>query len=69
MSMPKAYSPVLGQKYQIFVKRPNSKELEHCNYATSHKEKNALIREYKTVYGNGYSFSFKKLPKKFWEVA
>lgn len=69
MSMPKAYAPEQGYKYQILCRRPeyNGREREHCDYAKDGKEKNYLIGEYRMAYGVGYEFKSILLPEKFWK--
>lgn len=51
MTMPKAYEPQHGYKYQI-LSRYGNEEWEHCDYAVDVKEKDYLVREYMIAYGN-----------------
>lgn len=68
MTMPKAYSPEQGYKYQILCKHPayNGREWEHCDYATDKEDKNHLLKSYKLAYGVGYQFRIILLPKRYW---
>lgn len=58
MSLPKAYDPQQGYRYQILCRNPeyNGREWEHCDYAKNWDERNFLIREYRMAYGRGYEF-------------
>lgn len=69
MSMPKAYAPEQGYKYQILCRHPvyNGREWEHCDYAKDGKEKNYLTGEYRMAYGAGYEFKSILLPRKYWK--
>lgn len=66
MSMPKAYDPQTGYKYQILVMTPYSREYEHCDYAADRKERDYLIGEYRLAYGPGFSYKAITLPVKYW---
>jgi hypothetical protein len=66
MSMPKAYDPQHGYKYQILVLCPGQREYEHCDYAKDNEEKRYLIGEYRLSYGAGFSFKSILLPRKYW---
>jgi hypothetical protein len=65
MTMPKAYEPEQGYKYQILT-RYNNQPWEHCDYAKDSKEKNYLLKEYKIAYGAEFSFKTILLPEKYW---
>jgi regulation of enolase protein 1 (concanavalin A-like superfamily) len=64
MTMPKAYEPMQGQKYQILCKYKND-FWEHCDYARTKEEKDFLLKEYKLAYGNEFTFKTILLPKKY----
>lgn len=64
---PKAYCPEYGYKYQIFC-RYNSREWEHCDYATNLADKKHLLENYRQAYGIGWKFKTILLPQKFWEA-
>lgn len=68
MSMPKAYDPQYGCKYQILTRNQqyNGREWEHCDYAKDNKEKKFLISEYRLAYGVGWEFKSILLPAKYW---
>jgi len=66
MARPKAYEPMEGYKYQIFVKTPYDRAMEHCDYAIDRKDLKHLIENYKQAYGAGHSFSWTLLPQKYW---
>lgn len=69
MSMPKAYEPVQGYKYQILCRHPeyNGREWEYCDYAKDSKDKKHLLEEYRMAYGARYEFKTILLPEKYWE--
>jgi hypothetical protein len=67
MTLPKAYEPEQGYKYQILVKYPQSREWEHCDYAKNKEERKYLIGEYNLAYrGTGATFKTIMLPQKYW---
>ena len=66
MAKPKAYDPQQGYKYQIFVKTPYDRALEHCDYAVDRKDLKYLIENYQEAYGAENSFSWVMLPQKYW---
>lgn len=67
MTLPKAYDPQQGYKYQLFTKHPDSRELEHCDYAVDKAEKEHLLKNYREAYrGQDISFRVIPLPKKYW---
>lgn len=66
MTLPKAYDPEEGYKYQILCKYQNQ-PFEHCDYATDKKEKDYLLGEYRLAYGNEFSFKVILLPQKYWK--
>lgn len=66
MTMPKAYQPEQGYKYQILTRNLQySREWDHCDYAKDKEEKNYLMQEYKLAYGSGWSFKSILLPQKY----
>lgn len=66
MSMPKAYCPEQGYKFQILCRNQSyDRAWEHCDYAKDRKEKNYLIGEYRLAYGAGYEFQSILLPMKY----
>ena len=69
MSLPKAYEPEQGYKYQILTRNQqyNGREWEHCDYAKDSKEKKYLIGEYRLSYGAGWEFKSILLPQKYWD--
>jgi len=66
MSLPKAYDPQQGYKYQLLT-RYNNEAYEHCDYAKDSQEKKYLLDEYKLAYGNEFSFKTIMLPQKYWK--
>lgn len=67
MSMPKAYNPQDGYRYQILCLVPQyERAWEHCDYAADRTEKNYLIGEYRLAYGPSYRFKSILLPQKYW---
>ena len=66
MSLPKAYDPQQGYKYQLLTKY-NNEAYEHCDYAKDKKDKDYLLNEYKLAYGNEFSFKTILLPQKYWK--
>lgn len=66
MALPKAYAPQDGYMFQIFVKCPGERTLEHCDYATSRADMRMLKLEYQLAYGPGFSFRAILLPPKYW---
>lgn len=70
MSRPKAYEPEQGYKYQILCRNQayDGREWQHCDYATTTKDKNYLIGEYCLAYGAGYEFKSIMLPEKYWKA-
>lgn len=65
MTMPKAYSPEHGYKYQILAYDSYNREYDHLDYAKDKKEKDFLIGEYSLIYGIG-SLKSILLPRKYW---
>ena len=55
MSMPQAYDPQDGYKYQLLC-RYQSRTWEHCDYAKDRAEKNHLLSNYRLAYGPGWEF-------------
>jgi hypothetical protein len=66
MPQPKAYCPQYGYRFQILVKCPDDRTFEHCDYATTGKEKHRLLAEYRLAYGPGFEFKSVLLPMKYW---
>lgn len=68
MTMPIAYDPQQGYRYQILCKNPSyDRAWEHCDYAKDYEEKKHLIGEYRLAYGAGYMFKSIMLPVKYWK--
>lgn len=65
MSLPKAYEPEYGYRYQILTRYCNN-AYEHCDYAKDAKEKNYLLQNYREAYGGEFSFKTILLPQKYW---
>lgn len=65
MSLPRAYDPQQGYKYQILT-RYNNDPWEHCDYAKDKAEKDYLLQNYFSAYGSEFSFKTILLPKKYW---
>jgi len=67
MTMPKAYDPQQGYKYQILTRHPvyNGREWEHCDYAKDRQEKSYLLGEYRLAYGVEWQFKVIYLPAKY----
>ena len=65
MARPNAYDPQEGYCYQILC-RSESREWEHCDYATDRTDKKHLLTEYALAYGAGWEFKSILLPRKFW---
>jgi hypothetical protein len=63
MTMPKAYCPEYGYKYQILCWDSYNREYDHIDYAKDKEEKNYLLAEYIMVGGIYKSIP---LPKKYW---
>lgn len=69
MSMPKAYCPEQGYKFQILCRNQEyDRAWEHCDYAKDWTEKRFLIGEYKLAYGAGWEFKSVLLPNKYHRV-
>jgi len=67
MSMPKAYEPQQGYKYQILCRNQEySRAWESCDHAKDYQEKKYLVNEYKLAYGTGWEFKSILLPRKYW---
>jgi len=66
MTMPSAYEPEQGYKYQILT-RYQSQPWEHCDYAKDKAEKDYLLKEYRMAYSNDMSFKVIELPMKYWK--
>lgn len=70
MAYPKEYDPQQGYMYQLFVKTPHQKALEHLDYAEDRADMKHLMKEYRMVYssyGAGYSLKAQLLPQKYWK--
>lgn len=66
MTLPQAYSPEYGYRYQILTRYMNE-PYEHCDYAKDKAEKDYLLKEYRDAYGGSYSFKVIELPEKYWK--
>ena len=66
MTMPKAYEPEEGYRFQILTKYQNQ-EWEHCDYAKDKEERDYLLKEYRMAYSNDMSFKTIELPQRFWK--
>jgi hypothetical protein len=66
MTMPKAYYPEQGYKYQILVWDNYNRCYDHCDHAKDKQEKNYLVGEYRLSFGNGFRFKVIELPRKYW---
>lgn len=64
MTMPKAYSPEYGYKYQILMYDEYNREYDHLDYAKDKKELNFLLGEYRM---NGGRYKSILLPRKYWK--
>jgi len=61
MTMPKAYAPEDGYRYQILCRNKSyGNEWEHCDYAVNRKDRDYLMGE--------YSFSLSRLRVKSYTV-
>ena len=68
MSLPLAYEPQQGYKYQILTRNQEyGRTWEHCDYAKDRTEKNYLINEYRIAYGTRWEFKSILLPEKYWQ--
>jgi len=69
MTMPTAYDPQQGYRYQILCRNYQySRAWEHCDYAKDSEEKRHLLNEYRLAYGAGWEFKSTLLPVKFWKI-
>jgi hypothetical protein len=68
MTMPNAYCPEKGYRYQILVWDNYGRSYDHCDYAIDKEEKTYLCEEYALAYGNGNKFKVIRLPKKYWPI-
>ena len=67
MTMPKAYDPEYGYRFQILCRNQQySREWEHCDYAADNAERKYLLGEYRLAYGAGWEFKTIWLPEKYW---
>jgi hypothetical protein len=66
MTMPQAYEPEQGYRYQILTRYQNQ-PWEHCDYAKDRQEKNYLLKEYRMAYSSDMSFKVIELPMKYWK--
>jgi hypothetical protein len=69
MTMPNAYSPEKGYKYQLLAWDNYNRSYDHLDYAIDREEKNYLLKEYALAYGTGFSFKTITLPKKYWKLS
>ena len=67
MTMPKAYDPEYGYKFQILCRNLHySRSWEHLDYAKDSQEKKYLLGEYRMAQGAGWEYKTIQLPEKFW---
>lgn len=66
MTMPIAYAPEHGYRYQILVRTPYDRAYEHCDYAKDKQEKKYLLTEYAMAYGTMCQLKTIELPRKYW---
>jgi len=66
MTIPNAYNPEYGYRYQILCWDNYNREYDHCDYAKDKGEKVYLLKEYALAYGAGFRFKTITLPKKYW---
>jgi hypothetical protein len=67
MTMPKAYAPEDGYKYQILCRnRDYGNEWEHCDYAVNRKDRDYLMGEYSLAY-QGFELKAILLPRRCWQ--
>jgi hypothetical protein len=64
MTRPKAYSPVVGYKYQILQYDNYNREYDHLDYAKDKQEKEFLLKEYRLSGATGLKTI--ELPRKYW---
>jgi len=69
MTMPQAYEPQHGYKYQILCRNLSySRSWENCDYAKDSTDKKHLLINYAQAYGAGWEFKTILLPSKYWGV-
>lgn len=66
MTMPIAYEPQHGYKYQLLSWYGSERQWEHLDYAKDKEEKGYLMGEYRASFGPEYRFKAILLPKKYW---
>ena len=67
MTMPQAYEPANGYKFQILTRNPTcGMAWEHCDYAIDRSDRNYLLSNYRMAYGGGWEFKVITLPRKYW---
>lgn len=67
MSLPKAYDPQPGYKYQFLYRYGAVKEWDHLDYAIDKSDKDYLYNEYALAYrGTPSEIKVILLPKKYW---
>jgi hypothetical protein len=70
MSLPKAYDPQQGYRYQLLCRNPSyGREWESCDYAKDRQERGYLVSNYRDAYGAGWEFKAILLPAKYWVAA
>jgi spore germination protein YaaH len=67
MTMPKAYNPQQGYKFQILY-RGYGVEWEHLDYAVSREDRNSLLKEYQIAFHKRGQYKSICLPAKYHEV-
>jgi len=64
MTMPKAYNPQQGYKFQILY-RGYGVEWEHLDYAASREERDYLLKEYQIAFHGRGQYKFIYLPARY----
>ncbi len=67
MTMPKAYEPQHGYRYQILSMYKDSREYDHLDYAVDREDLRHLLGEYRLGMKFDYKFKTILLPKKYWK--
>ena len=68
MTLPKAYDPQPGYKYQILCRHPEYApgEWEHSEYCEGEQERVAYLAELRLAYGHAWQFKVIRLPRRCW---
>ena len=70
MSLPQAYAPESGYRYQILCRNQQyDRAWEHCDYAVDAAERRHLLENYRLAYGAGWELQTILLPVKYWPRA